>query len=302
MLHLIRRDVRQVQQDRSRWTLDLIGSMCPWLKLGCAGSLSAWLKRHGIRYKRARAYVHSPDSAYLAKLRTVRVCVEAVQVDPTRQVLLFADEFGYTRQPSLSQAYAAVGSSQERAAQGHTANKVWRVVGAVDAWSGRLHSLQQGHITVPALVRFYEQLVAAYPKAERLYLVVDNWPVHFHPDVRAALMPQWLPFPIHPPKTWPLTASARAKRLGLPIQLVQLPTYASWCNPIEKVWRKLRQELLHVHRYEDDWAGLRQAVERWLGKFTNGSPSLLRYIGLSDLGKLYRAAFDHLAQISPLPS
>jgi len=295
MLHVIRRDVRQVNQDRSRWTLDAILAVCPWLKLCGAGSLSAWLKRQGIRYQRARAPVHSPDSAYLAKLRTVQVCVERVRVDPTRQVLLFADEFGYERQPSLSQAYEAVGASQALAEQGHTSNKAWRVVGAVDALSGRLHSLQQGHITVPALVRFYQQLGAAYPQAETLYLVVDNWPVHFHPDVRAALMPQWLPFPIHTPAHWGVTPSARAKRLGLPIQLVQLPTYASWCNPIEKVGRQLRQELLHGHRYEDDWNGLRQAVERWLGKFANGSASLLRSIGLSDLGQLYRAAFDRLA-------
>ena len=37
----------------------------------------------------------------------------------------------------------------------------------------------------------------------------------------------------------------------LPIQLVPLPTYASWCNPIEKLWRQLRQELLHLHRFAD---------------------------------------------------
>jgi len=30
----------------------------------------------------------------------------------------------------------------------------------------------------------------------------------------------------------------------LPIQIVQLPTYASWTNPIEKLWRKLKAEMV----------------------------------------------------------
>lgn len=69
--------------------------------------------------------------------------------------------------------------------------------------------------------------------------------------------------------------------MHLPIQLVTLPTYASWCNPIEKLWRRLRQKVLYVHRHADDLDGLRKLVMDFLTQFGSGSLSLLQYIGLA---------------------
>lgn len=59
-----------------------------------------------------------------------------------------------------------------------------------------------------------------------------------------------------------------------------LPTYAPWTNPIEKVWRKLHQDILHLHGFGDDWDGLRRRISDWLSLFVNGSTDLLRYVGL----------------------
>jgi hypothetical protein len=33
---------------------------------------------------------------------------------------------------------------------------------------------------------------------------------------------------------------------------------------MEKVWRKLYQEVLHLHDFRDDWEALKREVERWL--------------------------------------
>ena len=80
---------------------------------------------------------------------------------------------------------------------------------------------------------------------ERLYVILDNWPVHYHPDVLVALEPQEASWPRRLSASWPTapTAQARARwgDLQLPIQLVSLPTYASWENPIEKLWRWAKQ-------------------------------------------------------------
>jgi transposase len=62
------------------------------------------------------------------------------------------------------------------------------------------------------------------------------------------------------------------------VRLLRLPTYAPWTNPIEKVWRKLKQEVLHQHDFGDDWAGLQQAVQGWLA--WAAPADLLRYTGL----------------------
>jgi hypothetical protein len=45
---------------------------------------------------------------------------------------------------------------------------------------------------------------------------------------------------------------------------VVVVAYAPWTNPMEKVWRKLYQEVLHLHDFRDDWEALKREVERWL--------------------------------------
>lgn len=113
--------------------------------------------------------------------------------------------------------------------------------------------------------------------------------MHYHADVLVALAPQTTPFPLRTPANWPTQPSPRARRLGLPIQLLPLPTYASWCNPLEKLWRWLKQELVHLHRDADDWTQLRQKARDFLARFAQASPDLLRYVGLTENSKLYGA-------------
>lgn len=174
-------------------------------------------------------------------------------------VTLYQDEVTIERQPTLAAAYALAGPEQPLARRSH-------------------------RVTVAELVAFYQQLVAAYPQAERIYLIQDNWPVHRHPDLLVALERQETPFLAYLFANWPTAPHARAierwGQLQLPIQLVPLPTSASWTNPIEKLWRKLKQDLLHLHRLADDLSGLRAAVDAFLAPFAAGSPDLLRYVGL----------------------
>ncbi len=66
----------------------------------------------------------------------------------------------------------------------------------------------------------------------------------------------------------------------LPIKILQLPTYASWANPIEKLWRWVRQTVIHLHRLSDDWSTLKQRIWDFILPFKRGSDELLRYVGL----------------------
>ena len=90
---------------------------------------------------------------------------------------------------------------------------------------------------------------------------------------------------------WPTLPCPSAARLNLPIQLFPLPTYASWTNPLEKLWRWLNQEVLSLQRLADDWAAVKQAVRHFLDPFAQGSLALLRSVGLSILVRLYHALF-----------
>lgn len=228
--------------------------------------------------------IRSPDPNYDAKRADVATVLAEARAAPERIVVLYLDEVTVERQPTLANAYAPMGHTQPRARRRQRADTLSRVLGALNALTGKVIYRRATRITLALLVQFYQALREAYPQAECIYVIQDNWPVHTHPDVLVALQPQRTRWPWYRPPNWPTTPSPTAvKRWGqldLPIQIVPLPTYASWCNPIEKLWRQLRQDLTHLHPWADDLETLRAEIDRFLNQFAGGSLALLRYVGL----------------------
>jgi hypothetical protein len=280
LLHLVHRDPRQVGEPRTRWTLGAIQRVCAWLAHYTPSGIWRVLDRLAIPWKRGRDHIHSPDPAYEAKRAYLAQIDAQVRAASPRWVLLSGDEVTYYRQPTLAAAYEAAGPAQPLAERSYRSNTPTRVVAALNALTGRVSVLQAARIGVRALVQFYEHLCQQYAAAERLYLVLDNWPIHFHPDVLAALEPQAWPWPWVTSPNATATPSPQARRLHLPIQLICLPTYASWLNPIEKLWRKLKQEVLHLHPWAADLVELRRQVLAFFASCADESHDLLRYVGL----------------------
>lgn len=282
ILLVIRRDPHLLGYRRSRWRLEMVAQACDWLRVTTAAGLSRLLKRLGIRLKCGRAYVHSPDRHYLEKLSLIQLARMRAYYEPERYAFVYVDEFTYHRQPTVAQGYEAAGPYQPLARRSHRSNTWFRVIGALNAFTGRVTYQQRSRISRLAVADFWTQLRADYPDAELIYAAIDNWPVHFHVDALACLQPQLFPWPPYVPAHWPTEPSARAKAKpgNLPIKLLPLPTYASWLNPIEKLWRWLKQDVLHLHSYSDDWQALKQEVAWFLDQFRNGSDELLRYVGL----------------------
>jgi hypothetical protein len=282
--HLVRRTPRACGIDQTRWTLTAIRRACDWLSERTLSCVHRMLKRFGITWKRARAAVRSPDQQYAAKLAVVEQVRAQALAQPGRIVVVYLDEVTIERQPTLANDYAEQGHEQPRAERSQRSDTLTRVVAALNAQTAQVTFRRASKITLATVVQFYQDLLAAYPEAERIYVVQDNWPVHTHPDVLVALEPQECQFAWHRPQNWSSEASPAARKrwgeLKLPIQIVPLPTYASWCNPIEKLWRKLRQDFTHLHLWADDLAHLRTEIDRFLQQFANGSLALLRYVGL----------------------
>jgi hypothetical protein len=274
----VRREPAQFGHEQSRWSLARLRASCPWLRLRTDGGLAQLLRRLRIRYKRGRDYVHSPDPHYEAKLAYIAQCRHRAQAEPEHYVLLYLDEFTYYRQPSVGYDYELQGPHQPLARRSHAQNSGFRIVAALNAVTGQVTYMQRSKITVSTLGAFFGLLRDTYAQVQTIYVVVDNWPVHFHPDVLAYLQPQTFAWPPYVPPHW--TASRQPTRTDLPLELLCLPTYASWCNPIEKLWRWLNQEKLHLHRSSEDWAALKDDVAHALDRFKAGSQELLRYTGL----------------------
>ena len=288
---MVRSDPALFGSDTPRLTLEEIRLVAQEFLPQSESGVWRLLDRLGIAFKRGRLHVHSPDPEYFEKLHTIRDLFEAVREEPDRYGLVFVDEMGYGRSPTLSQAWEAKGPVQPLARQGHASDTLTRIMAALDPLDGRVVFRQRRRFGIAAQIGFYKELRQAYPSCERVYVALDNWPLHFHPNLLCALEPQLSRFPRHLPPSWPEVPSAEALRkwggLRLPIQLVPLPTYAPWTNPIEKLWRGLRQRVLHLHRLADDLEALRARVRAYLEAFREGSKEVLRYVGLGDLEKLY---------------
>lgn len=286
LLHVVRRDPRAFGIEGTRWTLDAIHRVCKWLRVTTLAGIHRLLDRLKIGWKRGRQHVHSPDPDYQAKLDYIKDLKAQARASAGRVVLLYQDEFTFYRQPTLANAYEERGHYQPLAELSYRSNDHTRIVATLDALTGRVTFLPRYRVGIPELVKFYQQVCQMYRDlgAEHINIVLDNWPIHTHPDVLLALQEQQARWPYYRPKRWSTEptelAVTKYKDLKLPIQLVLLPTYASWCNPIEKLWRKLQQELLHLHRLADDFSKLRQEVNRFLHNYADGSLDLLRYVGL----------------------
>jgi hypothetical protein len=240
----------------SRWCLTAIRQTVPWLAGYSLSGIWRLLNALRMHYKRGRQALHSPDPNYAALRDQAQSCVLATQSDPHRVITLYLDEFSFYRWPSVAPVYALAGRQQPVARLIPAYNTRGRLIVALVVATGRVLYRQRAHIDLGQLVGFMFDIRAAFPQAEVIYVIQDNWHnVHFHPNQIAA-----------------------AKQLG--IQLVPLPVYAPWLNPVEKIGRKLRQEIVHMHRQADDWPILKERVCHFLDQFEYGSSDLLRYVGL----------------------
>ena len=55
-----------------------------------------------------------------------------------------------------------------------------RVVGFLDAVSGRVQAWDFNRVTASRLGQCWLRAAQSYPQAKTIYLVIDSWPVHFH--------------------------------------------------------------------------------------------------------------------------
>jgi hypothetical protein len=183
----VRQDPHLYDQQQARWTLQTIRAVCDTLGWSGLASLSLaglWqlLHRLGVVWKHARQYIHSPDPNYFEKLADVEKAKAQARANPGRIVVLFMDQVTVWLQPTVAAAYEQRGHYQPLARLSPHSNIQTRVVGGLDSLTAGVVYLR-GRVSTTQLVKFYVKVRAVYPDAERIYVVLDNWPVHIHPDV-----------------------------------------------------------------------------------------------------------------------
>lgn len=251
----------------ARWTLKRIRATFPPLREYTLSGVWRFLRRTlKVKLRSGRVQQFSPDPQYVTKVRRLKKALRATARNPRQVRLVFLDEAGFTRWPDPAPDWVPAAPADRPVAERRGANNhLWRIVAALDAWTGRVTYLDNYIVGRKVLVRMYRRLVETYPRAQRIYVVQDNWSIHTHPEVLAAVekLPQ--------------------------IKPVWLPTYAPWLNPIEKLWKSLKGDVLKMHRLADAWDELLAKMRSHLEQFQRGSRKLLQYVGLTGEGSLAQA-------------
>lgn len=253
---MVHRSPRLFGLPRSSWRQADLRQVIAWMHPLSLPGICRLLRRLHIVYKRGRASVHSPDLAYNQKLAAIAQARVRSQTAPERFPFLYEDEMTYELRPRVSRAYAGRGRDVKRARQAATAQSR-RIAASIEVNTGVLIARQRSRFNVKEMYRYFRLVEKRYPRAERITIALDNWPVHFHAFVLEEL----------------------AKRHSR-IELLPLPTYAPWTNPTEKVWGLLAKDVLNQHDFVEDWPGLQQAVTDWLASYDQGSQALLHSVGL----------------------
>lgn len=255
LVEALHQDPRQHSLGHARYRLADIRTLLPAVADYSLSGIARLLARWRIRLKRGRYQLASPDPDYRGKCERLAAALADARHDPAHERLLYVDECSVYRQPTLAPAWWPVGATAEPTVpRSLRSNICRRYAGALDVVTGQVTWLERARMTVPSLCAFLEALRQAYPE-QHLSVAWDNWTVHRHERVLQT-----------------------AERLQ--IEVLWLPTYAPWTNPIEKLWRWLRQDVIHHHQLADEWDALRQRVADFLDQFARGSPALLRYVGL----------------------
>jgi DDE superfamily endonuclease len=245
-----------------RWTLVRIRSSFEWLSGYSLSGVWRLLKGLDFGWRGAVPAHFSPDPAYADKQEHLLSCLRAAARQPGEVVLVFIDEMGFSRWPQGGYTWMSLGPRSKMVLPCAANNRQWRLIGSLNAVSGQVTYLDNYIVGRQQVGLLYQQLDRTYPLARHIFVVQDNWSIHTHPDVLSVL------------STLPR------------LETVSLPTYAHWLNPIEKLWRWLRQDVLRLHQWAADWPTLLSQVHTFLDQFAQPSPNLLRYVGLLGDGKL----------------
>ena len=251
----------------SRWSLRRIRTTFPWLATYTLSGVWRLLHRQQLRLRRGRPQQYSPDPHYEAKEKVLLQALDKVGRQPLRFALLFSDEFTVNNWPLVGAEWSQASGPAPQARRANPGLRKRRIVGGLDAWTGLVTYRQANQIGKDTFAAFLRQVNRLYPiDCEHIFVVVDNWAVHSSDLVQRIL----------------------AQELHR-IQLVFLPTYSPWLNPIEKLWGWLKEFLLRMHQHADDFDLLKEKVTLFLNQFEHGSSDLLYRVGLSGNGKLATA-------------
>jgi transposase len=170
-----------------------------------------------------------------------------------KALLLFGDEASFPQWGTLTYTWARRGQQPQVKTSGK--RKGYKVFGVIEYFTGRLfYQGQEGRLNSATYIAFLKGVLEQTSRP--IILIQDGARYHTSTETQAFF-------------------TQHAARL----QVVQLPTYSPDYNPIEKLWKKIKQQDTHLH-YFPTFEALTDKVEQALLKFANIPEEILTLCSL----------------------
>ena len=211
------------------------------------------LKNLDFSYQKAAFVSDHLDEAKRQVWRTTTWPQILRRAKERQALLLFGDEASFPQWGTLTYTWARRGQQPQVKTSGK--RKGYKVFGLIDYFSGCFfYQGQEGRLHSAAYITFLRRVLAQ--TTQPIILIQDGAKYHTSAETNAFFAQQ----------------SAR-------LQVVQLPTYSPDYNPIEKLWKKIKQQDTHLH-YFPTFEALTEKVEQALLKFSTAPEEILALCSL----------------------
>lgn len=188
------------------------------------GQLRALLKRSGLSWKKCKKVLKKANPAKRAAF-VKQVAALFQQMCQDEVLLIYIDEAHIHRDMDLGYTWARVGQAAYRLSDCASLAERINWYGAYDFAQGRCLIWNEGNCNTEHTITFLERVVAWIgPTDKRIVLIWDGASYHRSTLVRDAAT-------------------------ELTLDIVPLPGYSPDLNPIEGLWKWLREEVTQHHSY-----------------------------------------------------
>ena len=211
------------------------------------------LKHLGFSYQKAAFISDHLDERKRHEWRTTTWPQILRKAQAQKALLLFGDEASFPQWGTLTYTWARRG--QQPLVKTSGKRKGYKVLGAIDYFTGCFfHQGQEGRLNSAAYIAFLTHVLER--TTQSIFLIQDGAKYHTSAETKAFFAQQ----------------TAR-------LQVFQLPTYSPDYNPIEKLWKKIKQQETHLH-YFPTFEALTEKVEQALLTFANIPEAILTLCSL----------------------
>lgn len=195
---------------------------CTFKVIYTVSGMRCWLKRHSFCYKKPALV---PGKANEEQQRKWIAEYEKLKTNlPSDEVICFMDGVHPTHNTQTS--YGWIKKAERKEICANSGRKRLNISGAIDLMARKVHIQESKTLNAVSSLAFLQKIESAYPTKNRIHVFCDNASYYKNKAVVAYLN--------------------HSK-----IQLHFLPPYSPNLNPIERLWKWMRERVMYNVYYED---------------------------------------------------